>query len=167
MKKLFYLSLFILLGLTACKKESASCTYTTSNIIAPQAETDSVKRYLAANNITATLNPAGFYYTINTPGAGNQSPDICSYIKVQYQGYTFKNLLIDQTTGTDVAGFSLGKLIPGWQKSLPLLKAGGNISLYLPPSLAYGTNEIRDGNNNVVIPANSYLKFTITLVGVQ
>ncbi len=167
MKKIAYLSLFIISGLAACKKESASCTFTTSNITAPQAETDSVTRYLKANNITATLNPAGFYYTINTPGTGTQSPDICSYISVQYKGYTFANLLIDQTTGTNVAGFSLGDLIPGWQKSLPYLKAGGNISLYLPPSLAYGAQERRDNNNNVVIPANSYLKFTITLVGVQ
>jgi FKBP-type peptidyl-prolyl cis-trans isomerase FkpA len=46
----------------------------------------------------------------------------------------------------------------GWKLGLPLIKAGGKIKLYLPPSLGYGNSV--SGN----IPANSILVFEITLV---
>ncbi|HAD33478.1 MAG TPA: FKBP-type peptidylprolyl isomerase, partial [Chitinophagaceae bacterium] len=55
--------------------------------------------------------------------------------------------------------FGLDGLIVGWQEGIPLIGAGGKIKLYLPPSLAYGSN----ANGN--IPANSSLIFDIDLLG--
>jgi FKBP-type peptidyl-prolyl cis-trans isomerase FkpA len=52
-------------------------------------------------------------------------------------------------------------LILGWQYGIPLVKAGGRIMLYLPPSLGYGSQ------STGTIPANSVLIFDITLQGVQ
>jgi FKBP-type peptidyl-prolyl cis-trans isomerase FkpA len=61
----------------------------------------------------------------------------------------------------------LGQLIHGWRRTLPVIKAGGFITLYVPPSMAYGAAITRDGNGNVIIPANAYLKFDIDLLTVQ
>ena len=57
----------------------------------------------------------------------------------------------------------MGSLIEGWKMGLPLIQKGGKIRLYIPPSLGYGPNDLKDRNNNVVIPGNSILIFDITL----
>ena len=43
---------------------------------------------------------------------------------------------------------------------IPMIKPGGKIKLYCPPSLAYGNQA------NGTIPANSILIFEVELVGV-
>jgi FKBP-type peptidyl-prolyl cis-trans isomerase len=48
----------------------------------------------------------------------------------------------------------------GWQYGLPLIKPGGKILLYLPPSLGYGSSPVG------TIPANSVLIFEVQLVSV-
>ena len=166
MKKIF-LSLFVIaVVMVACKKESSECPYTESTAVAPTAEIDSLSRYLAANNINATRHPSGVYYVLDSAGTG-ASPTVCSYITTQYKGTLLTGAQFDGTSGNNVAGFSLGNLIVGWQRVLPLLKVGGGITLYIPPTLGYGPQEKRDANNNVIIPANSYLKFKINLLQVQ
>jgi FKBP-type peptidyl-prolyl cis-trans isomerase FkpA len=52
------------------------------------------------------------------------------------------------------------QLIEGWKIGLPLLKKGGHIKLYVPPSLGYGPSPNRN------IPGNSVLIFDIRLVDV-
>jgi FKBP-type peptidyl-prolyl cis-trans isomerase FkpA len=47
-----------------------------------------------------------------------------------------------------------------------LIKAGGKIRLYCPPSLGYGSEVKRDGAGNTVIPANSILIFEVELTNV-
>jgi len=59
--------------------------------------------------------------------------------------------------------FNLGGLIEAWKKGIPLIKPGGKIKLYCPPTLAYGSQVVRDGAGNTVIPANSILVFEVTL----
>jgi FKBP-type peptidyl-prolyl cis-trans isomerase FkpA len=50
---------------------------------------------------------------------------------------------------------------------MPLVKAGGSITMYIPPSLAYGNNDQRDQLGNIILPANSYIKFEMSLKAVQ
>ena len=57
--------------------------------------------------------------------------------------------------------FNLSGLIIGWQEGIPLIAPGGSITLYLPPSLAYGSTAVGS------IPANSILVFTIDLLAVN
>jgi FKBP-type peptidyl-prolyl cis-trans isomerase len=57
---------------------------------------------------------------------------------------------------------TLGSLIDGWRQGLPLIKKGGEIKLYIPPSLGYGSD-----NSNPSIPPNSILIFDVTLIDVQ
>jgi len=72
--------------------------------------------------------------------------------------------LIDGTTfdqtGSSAVTFQLGQLISGWQLGLPLIKPGGKIKLYLPPTLGYGSRTVGS------IPANSILIFEISLVAI-
>ncbi len=110
---------------------------------------------------------SGVFYTITTQGTGTK-PDICSNITVKYSGSLIPSGTVFDATQPSSAGvnFALGGLIVGWQQVLPLLNAGGKITLYIPPSLGYGQNNVRDQNQNIVIPGNSYLKFEIELLNV-
>lgn len=149
MKNLFWaflLPVFVI----SCKKED-SCPEVT--IKAPDAEIATLRTYITNNGITATEDARGFFYTISIPGTGNK-PTPCSGVSVNYTGKLTNGTQFD--AGTNVT-FNLSQLIIGWQEGIPLLNAGGSITLYLPPSLAYGPAA------NGSIPANSILIFDIKL----
>ena len=48
-----------------------------------------------------------------------------------------------------------------------MLRAGGKMHLYIPPSLGYGPFDIKDDQGNVIIPANSILIFEVDLLAVE
>lgn len=119
--------------------------------------------YLNTNNISAVKHTSGMYYKIEQQGTG-ESPNNCSSININYTGHLANGNKFDE--GNNVA-FALGSLIDGWKKGLPLIQKGGKIKLYIPPSLGYGSSDIKDMNGAIVIPANSMLIFEITLLNVQ
>ncbi|HSN61273.1 MAG TPA: FKBP-type peptidyl-prolyl cis-trans isomerase [Ferruginibacter sp.] len=166
MKKMLTLLVAIPLLFISCKKED-KCPYSESGASASTAERTYLANYLAANSIAAIEHTSGVYYNIAAPGAG-KSPSICSNITAKYTGSLIPSGNVFDGTPAGSAGisFTLGQLIVGWQKVLPLLKTNGKITLYIPPSLGYGNQDISD-QGNVIIPANSYLKFEIELVNVQ
>ena len=139
----FALLLFVLSG---CKKEDSP---------------ETIEQYLTRSNLmsTVTKDPRGFYYQIMTPGTG-ATPTLSSKVTVFYKGSLTNGNIFDQTNASPVT-FGLNQLILGWQYGIPLVKAGGRIMLYLPPSLGYGSQSMGQ------IPANSALIFDITLQGVQ
>ena len=166
MKKIFLVILSIgSLFFISCKKD-AKCPFSDTSTVAPASEIDSVKKYLVAQSITAAVQyPSGLFYTITNAGTG-ANPELCSDVIVQYNGTYFNGTFLDGTTGAQQAKITLGQTIDGWRKGLPLLKAGGAITLYIPPTLGYVSSDyIRNGV--VAVPANSFLKFTVTLVAVQ
>lgn len=165
MKKLFWIACSML-SLSGCKKNAASCAYTESSLTATAAERTYIENYLTTNSLTALPHTSGVYYTINGAGSGNK-PNICSNLRVKYSGYLFNGTLFDSYQNAPGIAFDLGQLIVGWQKALPLIGAGGSITLYISPSLGYGSVDRRDASGNIVIPANSYLKFDIDLLDVQ
>ncbi len=159
MKKIATLFLFSLLFVASCSKDDDKpCGYAESTIVAPQSEINAVQAYLGTNGIAATQHPSGLFYVIETPGAG-ATAGLCNNVSVKYVGKLTNGTIFDQTTGSP-ATFVLGQLIVGWQKGLPLIKPGGKIKLYIPPSLGYGATA------NGPIPANSILIFEMELVAV-
>lgn len=145
----------------SCSKDEA-CNYNDSTVTASASETTSVENYLASANITgAQKHPSGFYYKITQTGTGSAVVNLCSAITIKYVGKLTNGTVFDQTTGAETRTFILGELIPGWQKGIPLISSGGKITLYIPPSLAYGSAP------RGAIPANSILIFDIELVSVQ
>lgn len=164
MKKWFYLIALSTLVFAGCKKDEG-CKAVAPATVASSTETANLQNYLTIKSITA-IQRNGMFYAISSQGSG-ASPNLCSTISVDYVGS-----LIDTNSGTDGAQFdasqpnspfssSLSNLIAGWQLVLPLVKAGGTVTLYIPPSLGYGARA------SGPIPANSYLKFVITLRAVN
>lgn len=136
-----------------CSKKDASCD---PEISAPASEVEALEQYLTTNKIEATRDSRGFYYRIDAPGTGTH-PDACSEVSVNYKGTLTNGTIFDQASEVK---FQLKGLIEGWQAGIPLIGKGGKITLYLPPSLGYGSS----ANNG--IPANSILIFSIDLIKV-
>jgi FKBP-type peptidyl-prolyl cis-trans isomerase FkpA len=122
---------------------------------------ETLEQYVTRANLTSTVtkDPRGFYYQILNPGTG-ATPTLTSKVTVFYKGTLTNGNVFDQTNASPVT-FGLNQLILGWQYGIPLVKAGGRVMLYLPPSLGYGAQTVGS------IPANSVLIFDITLQSVQ
>jgi FKBP-type peptidyl-prolyl cis-trans isomerase FkpA len=58
------------------------------------------------------------------------------------------------------------QLIQGWANAIPLIKEGGKITMYVPPSQGYGNRPVEQ-NNTVIIPANSIIIFDVELLTVN
>ena len=164
-KLLFIIALPIVIA--SCLKSSDNyntCGLTLSTAVAPATQIADVQSYLTAKNITATQHPSGLFYKINQPGSGTVA-GACSTVTVKYKGALTNGTGFDSSYVLSPNGipFTLGGLIPGWQIGIPLIKKGGSIDLYIPPSLGYGTAASSDGK----IPANSILVFNVDLVDVQ
>jgi FKBP-type peptidyl-prolyl cis-trans isomerase FkpA len=153
---------FLILSFSSCSKKNTGCGFQNDNIIAPYAEQEMVKQYLDSIGVTsALLDTSGFYYLIVNTGSMSK-PGLCSSITVTYTGQLTNGTIFDQET--DVI-FTLGSLIDGWKKGLPLINGGGEIKLFVPPSLGYGPDSVNTGS--AVIPANSILNFDVKLLNVQ
>src|ERR1700761_8257272 len=120
----------------ACSKKK--CAYSDDGAVAPQNQQQAIKHYLDSVGITATLHPRGFYYTIDSMGM-DPSPGECSSISVAYTGQLTNGFIFDQQASYST---QLSNLIDGWQLGVPLIKKGGSIWLYLPPSLGYGASSV-------------------------
>ncbi|MFN8251333.1 MAG: FKBP-type peptidyl-prolyl cis-trans isomerase [Ferruginibacter sp.] len=164
MRKQFLILMTAAALLGGCKKKGNDCPYTEQNYAAPAAEITAMQAWCATNEPTAQQHGSGVFYVVTSPGTGGTA-SVCSNVTVKYTGYLLNGTIFDQNT----SGFTsiLGQLILGWQKGIPLVKAGGSIRLYIPPSLGYGNQDVRNNSGVVVIPANSYLKFTVDLVAVD
>jgi FKBP-type peptidyl-prolyl cis-trans isomerase FkpA len=153
------LAAFIFSGCLKEGSQSFTCTATMPQITVPANEIAAVEAYLAQKGITdAQKSNFGFYYKIDVPGSG-ATPTVCSNVTLYYQGKLIDGTTFDQT-GSSAVTFQLGQLISGWQLGLPLIKPGGKIKLYLPPTLGYGSRTVGS------IPANSILIFEISLVAI-
>jgi FKBP-type peptidyl-prolyl cis-trans isomerase FkpA len=165
MRKIFVVVLVVFaIGLNACNKSGSNtnCNYDPCAIKAPANEITQLETYLSGAGITtAVKHCSGLYYQISAAGA-DKTPGVCSYVTVNYKGMLTNGNVFDQTTPAGgPASFTLLSLIEGWKMGIPLIKQGGKIRLYLPPSLGYGSAAVGS------IPANSILIFDIELLGVQ
>ena len=161
MRKILLAAFSAILLLGSCLKgKNIVCNYNDCSIKAPDPEILALQNYLSANSIIAVQHCSGLFYRVENPGTG-QAPLICSYVSVRYKGYLTSGAVFDETT--TAVPINLSQVIQGWKNGVPLLKTGGRIVLYVPPSLGYGNQEVRDQNGNILIPANSNLIFEINL----
>ncbi len=162
-----FLFLLTLASLTflSCKKKSG-CDFSESRIVTPTNEMNSLQDSLTKYGINNTSqHPSGFNYRIIEQGTGNTATSLCSTISAKYKGSFFNGKVFDQSMTSPIS-FALGQMITGWQKAIPLIHEGGKMELYLPPSMAYGSDPIYSGGQ-LVIPANSFLVFEVELTKVQ
>lgn len=161
MKNILLGIIFLSAFSVSCSKKDDACNSNDSNVVAPASEVANVQAYLTANSITATQHSSGFFYKITQAGTGQSIVNLCSKITIKYTGKLTNGTVFDQTAAGATANFTLGQLIVGWQKGIPLISSGGKITLYIPPSLGYGSSP------SGTIPANSILIFDIELIGVS
>lgn len=147
-------------ALSSCLKGEGgfTCTYNECAFVAPAAEVQAVQDYLTANSLVATKHCSGMYYNIDQQGTGT-APSVCNSVVVTYEGRLTNGSEFDKSTSP--VAFNLQGVIPGFRNGLPLVRTGGKITLYVPPSLGYGSQQV--GN----IPPNSILIFKVDLLGVQ
>jgi FKBP-type peptidyl-prolyl cis-trans isomerase FkpA len=162
-KILFLLFLTGALSFFSCFKKDTGCGFQSDTTIAPATEQKALKSYLDSVGISATLHSGGFYYVIVNPGSGTV-PGPCSRVTVTYTGQLINGSVFEQETD---GLFTLGGLLPGWKQGLPLISKGGEIKLYVPPTLGFGTMPQYNNSGALVVPANSILIFDINLVNVQ
>jgi len=168
MQKIATLLIIISFFIAGCvKNKNTACGFVESSLIAPTSEVDSLKTLLKDSAIIAMPNAIGFFYSVQQSGSGTAIVNLCSTVSVSYVGKLFNGTVFDSTANNQLASFQLGQVIAGWQKGLPLITKGGKITLYVPPTLGYGSNSVIDRNGNIVIPGNSYLIFHIYLVDIQ
>jgi FKBP-type peptidyl-prolyl cis-trans isomerase FkpA len=149
----------------SCLKTNQDCEFKPCQFVAPAAEIQTVSAYLGANGLTATQHCSGLFYNIANAGTG-KTPEGCSYVNVKYTGRTTTGVIFDQRITTAVL-INLNQVITGWRSGIPLVKEGGVLTLYVPPYLGYGSQELKDANGNVIVPGNSILIFDIELVTVE
>jgi len=164
-KYLFVLIIFLAFFQISCLKNNLNeCDYSPCKFVAPAAEITAISNYLAANNLTATQHCSGVFYSVSNPGTGKQ-PNACGSVNVKYTGKLTNGNIFEQKV-TDAVGIDLSRVINGWRIGIPLLKEGGSMTLYIPPFMGYGSQDMKDANGNTVIPANSTIIFTIELTAV-
>ncbi|GAB4107861.1 hypothetical protein GCM10028791_03080 [Echinicola sediminis] len=136
-----------------------------------------IQDYMAQNNLNATKTESGLFYIIEEEGSGDQVEE-GNTVAVNYTGYILDGTVFD-TSVEDVAKendifnegrpyepFSVmvgkGRVIPGWDEGLQLLKGGSKAKLLIPSTLAYGPRQAGE-----VIAPNSILVFDVEVVDVQ
>ena len=145
--RLILLSSLFLFILSGCKKTENS------------ENSETLEEYIKRAGITdAVKDSRGFYYKIITEGTGN-NPTATSKVTVFYKGTLTNGTIFDQQLNSPIS-FGLNQVILGWQYGVQLIKPGGKIMLYLPPSLGYGSQSAGS------IPPNSVLIFEVQLVSI-
>jgi FKBP-type peptidyl-prolyl cis-trans isomerase FkpA len=169
MKKICFaiIAMCLLLLQMSCSKK-VECGYNDPQITSSSSEIAYMESYFTSNGITdVTLHSSGIYYKINNQGNGAQ-PNQCSTILVNYSAYRFGyGNAFDSFSDPAGIPFVLGNLILGVRKIMPLIKAGGSVTMYIPPSMAYGNEDIYNQSGTLILPANSYIKFDMSLIAVQ
>jgi FKBP-type peptidyl-prolyl cis-trans isomerase FklB len=105
--------------------------------------------------------PDGLQYRVIKEGTGD-SPTANSKVKVNYKGTLINGTEFDSSykRGQPLE-LEVSKVIPGWQKILPMMKEGSKMEVFIPSELAYG----EQGQGPVIGP-NSVLIFEMELISI-
>jgi peptidylprolyl isomerase len=127
-----------------------------------QRQTDIAR--IRADYPTAQQTRSGIYYIIQKQGTGDK-PANGKTVRVHYTGKLLNGTVFDDST---LRGQPLefpagtGRVIQGWDETVLDMKVGEKRLVIIPPELAYGDKAVGG-----VIPANSFLVFTMELVGIR
>ncbi|MCB0643167.1 MAG: FKBP-type peptidyl-prolyl cis-trans isomerase [Phaeodactylibacter sp.] len=146
MNKFFFLFAALGLSLSACQDAGL------------KADIAEIEKYLDNNNLVAESLDSGLHYIITEEGTGMEHPTAASDVNVIYKGYLLDGTVFDQTPANEMSSFNLGNVIEGWRQGIPLLKAGGKGTLFIPSDLGYGDFQVGP------IPAGSVLVFDVELL---
>lgn len=93
-----------------------------------------------------------------------------SIVEVLYVGRLEDGTVFDssEANGNQPLQFQLGTdgLIPGFQIGINGMREGGERRIAVPPEFAYGNQDVKDPEGNIIIPANSTIIFDVRLISV-
>ena len=124
---------------------------------AAAAEEENLKEHTKGMNRT----DSGLYYNIQKEGTG-ATPGSGKTVSVHYRGMLMDGTVFDSSyQRNQPIDFPLGegRVIPGWDEGIALLKKGSAAKLVIPSELAYGAQ-----GAGGVIPPNATLIFEVELV---
>ena len=155
--RLFSLAL-LSLGLTACL-DATNPQYAT-------VENTTFDSALGVDLNNSTSTDVGVYYRDITVGTGAVvaagQENFMFYQAYLSTGVEFDSLQPPKPPASITTGRQT--LIPGFEIGLQGMKVGGRRQIIVPPNLAYGLSDLRDQNNNLIVPGNSVLVFNVDLV---
>ena len=136
-----------------------------------EAERDDAQRRTVAQQLTyvnrnwpdATEAGEGLRYVVEQEGSG-PSPETGDRVRVHYTGYLLNGMPFESTRNREEPvdfEVGVGKVIPGWNRTLLDMQEGEKRTAIIPPNLAYGAKGARG-----IIPPNSFLVFEVELVEV-
>ncbi|MFT4736488.1 MAG: FKBP-type peptidyl-prolyl cis-trans isomerase FkpA [Cyclobacteriaceae bacterium] len=117
-----------------------------------------IDKYLEENSIDAEVTVEGIRYVITREGSG-EIPEFNSDVRVAYAGRFVGTT--DVFDSNDNIVFNLQQVIAAWQIAVPLLKEGGEMTIYAPSGYCYGPQ------GTPGIAPNSNLEFDIKLIAVE
>lgn len=106
---------------------------------------------------------SGLYYKMEVDGSG-KAPNSGQTVKVHYTGSLVDGSVFDSSIqrGEPIdIPIGVGRVIPGWDEGIMLLKEGGKARFVIPSELGYGSQ-----GAGGVIPPNATLIFDVELVKV-
>jgi hypothetical protein len=152
--------ILIAAGLYFIVKTPAASAPTTTTTTATTTDTTTTTDASSSNQVQAQDVTVGTG-TLATPG---------SIVGVLYVGKLSDGTVFDSSAahGNTPLSFTLGAqgLIPGFQIGVNGMKVGGERLMAIPPTLGYGTTDVKDSTGKVIIPANSTIIFDVKLVSV-
>ncbi|MBK3518975.1 FKBP-type peptidyl-prolyl cis-trans isomerase [Carboxylicivirga marina] len=148
MRKLVLFALILPL-LASCMKDD----YVDYTIV----DEEIISEYIENNNIVAERHASGLYYQIIDQGSGEPigaDDNVDDKVTFSFKGYLTDGEVFTDSEGENITQY-LSRLLYGFQIGLPNINREGEIHLYIPSGLAFGSN----GANGV--PANSVVIFEI------
>ncbi|NOS91974.1 MAG: hypothetical protein HOP30_08630 [Cyclobacteriaceae bacterium] len=140
-------------------------------------DTVAIDDYLKAKNITAIKTKSGLRYVVTKEGKG-MNAKLGEVAKVNYSGYLLNGKYFDSSIEADAKKnnvFMEGRpyapydveiggyppVIQGWVEILQLMNKGSKVQVYIPSTLAYGSQR-----RSEVIVENSILVFDMEIVDI-
>lgn len=144
----------------ACASEPAPQPSAPATAAAPADPAAYMAAVSAKPGIVTT--PSGLAYRVIRSGpASAPTARLGDQVTVEYEGRLTNGQVFDSSTANGgPATFMVGRLVPGWNEALQLMRPGDEWTLYVPPALGYG-----DADKGP-IPANSVMVFRLKLLSV-
>lgn len=153
------------------EQEQAAAQVEMEKVIAREPEVrlmaeENQKLYASGAMEGVQSTPSGLKYVMHEEGTGRQA-EANTVVTVQYLGMLSEDgSIFDQSfiRGKGIQfPLGAGRVIPGWDEGIALLKEGGKATLIIPSELGYGASGTPDGG----IPPGAELMFYVELEKVE